>query len=163
MVHLQHEDTNVDSDTGPLLHPEQEPGLEPFSAADVLRHRHPWVQGQGLAGQPLLAGVGVSQGQGQVEEPGVPLPPPDPLQHQGEQPRHLGAALHHQAEVLLLRADCVGVDPKCRIYYFSSILSITTFLITWVSSLFSSFVSSLNLSLFLSELFSGDILGLVKL
>ena len=120
MVHLQHEDTDVDSHTGALLHPEQEPGLEPFSAADILRHRHLWVQGQGLAGQTLLARVGVSQAHGQVEEPGVSLPPPGPLQHQAEQPRHLGAALHHQAEVLLLRADGVGVDPKCRIYYFSS-------------------------------------------
>ena len=115
MVHLQHEDTNVHSHTGPLLHPEEEPGLEPLAAADILPHPHPRVQGQGLAGQPLLAGVGVGQGEGQVEQPGVPLPPPGPLQRHGQHPGHPGAGRHHQAEVLLLRADGVSVDPKCRI------------------------------------------------
>ena len=136
MVHLQHEDADAHSHTGPPLHPEQEPGLEPLSTADILPHPHPRVQGQGLAGQTLLAGVGVGQSEGQVEQPGVSLPPPGPLQRHGEHPGHPGAASHHQTEVLLLRADGVSVDPKCRILLFSSIFTIITFLITWVSSFF---------------------------
>ena len=120
MVHLQHEDANIHPHTGPPLHPEEEPGLEPLATADILPHPHPRVQGQGLAGQPLLAWVGVGQGEGQVEQAGVPLPPPGPLQRHGEHPGHPGAGRHHKAEVLLLRADRVSVDPKCRILLFFS-------------------------------------------
>ena len=52
------------------------PGLKPLPAADVVPGPDPRVQGEGLAGEPLLPGVGVCQRHGQVEQPGIPIPPP---------------------------------------------------------------------------------------
>ena len=113
-VSVLHEDGDEYLDLFACLHSQDKLCVKPLLTGDVVNHLALVVETDGLPGEPLLTGVGVSQLEHEVEQVGVSVPEGVPLEEGVDHVLDRGVDVDIECEVLNVSDNAAHIEPKSQ-------------------------------------------------